>query len=217
MHKLVLPAFALSLLILTASIVECSAAVSVGVKPGDYIEYQVNVSGNPPADHAIKWARMEVTDVQDGTIGLDIQSQLANGTIFPEHITLNLATGILGDDFFIPKDLNVGDQFYDATVGNITIMGMEQRMAAGAERTVISASTNATTFYWDREFGILVAATSHMDTYDMTTVANGTNMWQPQPEPTEGLPVYLLVGAVVIVVVAAGVLVVFMRCRKKSA
>ncbi len=34
---------------------------------------------------------------------------------YPEHITLNLATGILGDDFFIPKNFNVGDKFYDAT------------------------------------------------------------------------------------------------------
>ncbi len=214
MNKFTLPAIILTVLVLTAQITVCFADVSVGVKKGDWIEYQVNVSGSPPADHAIKWARMEVTDVQDVTINLDIQSQLANGTIFPEHITLNLAAGVLGDDFFIPKNLDIGDQFYDSSQGNITIMDMEQRPAAGAQRTVISAVTNVTTFYWDRETGILVAATSHMDTYDMTTETNGTNIWQPQAQGSELTLVYALVGAVVVVL--AVIVVVLVWRRKKS-
>ena len=213
MHKFAL-AITLAILVVIVPIVAVFADVSVGVKQGDYIEYQVNVSGNPPADHTITWARMEVTDVQGGAIGLDIQSQLANGTIFPEHITLNLATGVLGDDFFIPKNLSVGDTFYDITQGNITITGMEQREAAGAERTVISASTSVTTFYWDREFGILVAATSHEPDYTMVTETNGTNIWQPQTQGTDLTVVYVLVVAVVVAL--AVIVAVLVWHRRKS-
>ena len=103
------------------------ADVSVGVKQGDWIQYNVHVTGNPPGDHNIQWASMNVTDVQGTTITLDIQTLFNNGTLYPEHITLNLATGILGDDFFIPKNLNVGDKFYDAYQGNITITSMQQQ------------------------------------------------------------------------------------------
>ena len=95
--------------------------VSVGVKQGDWIQYNVIVTGNPPADHNIKSVTMNVTDVQGTAITIDIQTLFNNGTNYPERITLNLATGVLGDDFFIPKNLNIGDQFYDAYQGNITI------------------------------------------------------------------------------------------------
>jgi hypothetical protein len=40
------------------------AAISIGVKKGDWIEYQVTVAGTVPQDHNITWARMDVTDVQ---------------------------------------------------------------------------------------------------------------------------------------------------------
>jgi hypothetical protein len=38
------------------------ADVSVGAKEGDWIEYKVTVTGNPPADHNIKSASMNVTN-----------------------------------------------------------------------------------------------------------------------------------------------------------
>jgi hypothetical protein len=131
-----------------------------------------------------------------------------DGTIYPEHIMLNLATGVLGDDFFIPKNLNVGDQFYDSSQGNITITSMEQRTAAGAERTVVSASTNFTTFYWDRETGILVAATSHEPDYTMVTETSGTNIWQPQASGLDQFMFYAFVVAVIVVFAVAAVFLV---------
>jgi hypothetical protein len=163
---------------------------------------------------------MQVTEVQDGAIGLDIQSQLKNGTTFPDHITLNLTAGKLGDDFFIPKNLNVGDQFYDSIAGNITITGMEQRVVVGAERTVISASTSLTMFYWDKESGVLVSATSRLPDYTMTTEVNGTNIWQPETEGNQlifGLEpaiFYAVIVALVVVVLAVGVGIWVWRTRK---
>jgi hypothetical protein len=207
MHRLTLLSITLTLLVLTVPITVALADVSVGVKKGDWIEYQVTVTGNPPADHNIKLASMNVTNVQDAAISLDVLTEFMDGTIYPEHITLNLATGVLGDDFFIPKNLNVGDQFYDSSQGNITITSVEQRTVAGAERTVVSASTSFTTFYWDRQTGILVAATSYEPDYTMVTETSGTNIWQPQAHGLDQFMFYTLVMAVVAVFAVAAFLV----------
>lgn len=216
MKKLALMAIALTLLIMALSISVVFADVSVGVKKGDWIEYNVNVGGNPPQDHNLTWARMEATDVQDSAISLDIQTQFSNGTILPEHITLNLTAGVLGDDFFIPQNLNVGDQFYDASQGNLTIMRQEQRTAAGAQRTVISASTNFTTYYWDKQTGTLVAATSNEPTYTMSTETKGTNIWQPDIwglQPALFYTVIVIVG--VLAIVLAIVSAIWVKQRRK--
>jgi hypothetical protein len=213
MHKSAILAIALTMLIVTASLFAVAFAdVSVGVKKGDWIEYQVSVTGNPPQDHNITWARMDVTDVQGEAVSLDIQTRFSNGTLLLEKITLNLATGVLGDDFFVPTNLNPGDKFYDMYQGNITIISVEQRTAAGAERTVVSGATNQTTYYWDRQTGILVAATSSFPEYTMHTKTSGTNIWQPQILGVDSTVFYTLVAAVVIGLV---VIVVLLVWRKK--
>jgi len=213
MHKSALLAIALTMLIVTASLFAVAFAdVSVGVKKGDWIEYQVTITGNPPQDHNITWARMDVTGVQGEAISLDIQTRFSNGTLLLEKITLNLATGVLGDDFFVPTNLNPGDKFYDMYQGNITITSIEQRTAAGAERTVVSGATNQTTYYWDRQTGILVAATSTFLEYTMHTKTSGTNIWQPQILGLDSTVFYTLAAAVVIGLVAIVVLLVW---RKK--
>jgi hypothetical protein len=61
MHKLALLTVALTVLIIMAFFWVAFADVSVGVKKGDWIEYQVTITGNPPQDHNITWARMDVT------------------------------------------------------------------------------------------------------------------------------------------------------------
>jgi hypothetical protein len=213
MHKSALLAIALTMLIVTASLFAVAFAdVSVGVKKGDWIEYQVTITGNPPQDHNITWARMDVTSVQGEAISLDIQTRFSNGTLLLEKITLNLATGVLGDAFFVPTNLNPGDKFYDMYQGNITITSIEQRTAAGAERTVVSGATNQTTYYWDRQTGILVAATSTFLEYTMHTKTSGTNIWQPRILGLDSTVFYTLAAAVVIGLVAIAVLLVW---RKK--
>ena len=219
MHRLTLLAIALTLLVVTVPIVVAFADVSVGVKKGDWIEYQVTVTGNPPEDHNLTWARMEVTDVQDAAISLDIQTKFASGIILPEHITLNLASGVLGDDFFIPANLSAGDVFYDAHAGNIIITGSEQRTYAGAERTVVTGHTNVTSFYWDQQTGILVEAYSNYSdiNFTMKTVADKTNIWQPQPTvlaPSLGYAASVVAVAVVVVV---ALLLLRARSRRKRA
>ena len=181
--------------------------VSVGVRKGDWMEYQVMMTGTPPSDHDITWARMEVADIQGEAISLDVQTRFSNGTLLPEEITLNLATGVLGDDFIIPANLNSGNSFHDAYQGNIVITSLLRRTVVGAERTVISGATTQTAYEWDRQTGILVDATSTFPGFTMTTRASATNMWQPQIFGLDPSVFYvLLVALIAVLMVAFGVL-----------
>jgi surface antigen len=189
----------------------------VGVKKGDWIEYQVIITGNPPQDHNITWARIEVSGVQGKVISLDIQTRFSNGTLLSEKITLNIATGVLGDEFIIPANLKPGDEFYDVYHGNITITSTEQRTVADAERTVLSAATSGTTYYWDKQTGILVGAMSSFPEYNMSTKTSRTNIWHPQILGIELLAFYTLTIAVIVtLVVALAVLVRVLLRRQKQ-
>jgi hypothetical protein len=216
MRKFVLVAIILTVLVVLVPLSSVLADVSVGVKPGDWIQYNVHVTGNPPGDHNIQSAGMNVTTVQGTAITLDIQTLFNNGTNYPEHITLNLATGVLGDDFFIPKNLNVGDQFYDLYQGNITITSIQQQTVAGAQRTLVLGATNYTSYEWDRETGTLVAATSIEPDYTMVTNTNSTNIWQPDILGLPPLVYYVTVTVAAIAAVASVVIAAIWIKQRKT-
>jgi hypothetical protein len=181
------------------------AAVSVGVHKGNWIEYTVTLTGSPPADHDATWARMEVTSVQGEAVSLNVTTQFVNGTYLYEDVTLNLETGKLGDDFIIPANLNPGDTFLDQYHGNITISGVEERSYAGTTRTVVYGSAAQSIYYWDRATGILVEGNSTFPDYTIHSVADKTNMWQPQIlglEPTMFYALVITAAAVIIAVIA---------------
>ena len=219
MNKRLISLTALFLLIISAALPAfVLATVNVGVKKGDWIEYQVSATGASPEGHNTKWARMDVTNVQETTINLNVTTQYGNGTFLYENVTLNLETGQLGDDFFVPANLQAGDVFFDAHAGNITVSGIEQRTYAGAERTVISGSTPQTSFYWDKATGILVEAHSSYPDYNfsMATVADKTNIWAPQIFGLESDVVYSVIVVVIVIAVAVVAVVLVLRRKKSS-
>src|SRR5665647_3326786 len=152
-----------------------SAQLSVGVKKGDWIQYQVTFTGTPSPDHSIVQAKMEVLDVQAPTIKINILSTFANGTQTSTNSTLNLQTGQLIDDFIIPANLVAGDKFLDSNVGNITISAVEQRTYAGATRTVVTTTSNSTMYVWDQATGFSAEGTSQGSDYTMHSIATATN------------------------------------------
>jgi hypothetical protein len=188
------------------------ADVSVGVKQGDWIEYQVAYTGTPPESHAISWARMEIVGVQGAVIDLNVTTRFSNGTLLNEAVTLNLEIGQLGDEFIIPANLNRGDTFFDEHFGNITISGVEQRTYVDATRFVVYASTPTTKFYWDRSTGVFVEASSSLDGYILNSKADKTDMWQPQ---ILGLDPTVFYALLIVAAVAVLIVIVFFVARRK--
>ena len=213
MDRKLAPAIALLIVLTVSAPVVVSAEISVGVKQGDWIEYQVAFTGTPDSGHDVTWARMEVVDVQGKAINLAITTKFSNGTLLNETITLNLETGQLGDDFIIPANLNSGDTFFDKWQGNITVSGVEERTYAGATRTIVSGTTLQTTYYWDKATGVLVEGTSSYADFAMYTKVDKTNMWQAQIFGLDSTVFYALVIGVTVVIIA--VIAFFVMHRKK--
>jgi hypothetical protein len=190
------------------------ADLSAGVKKGDWIEYAITYTGSPSQGHDIKWARMEITNVQGTTISVSINSRYPNGSTEIFNSTLNLQTGKLIDDFIIPANLKTGDTFLDQNIGNITISRVDKHIYAGATRTVLYASTNQTSYIWDQVTGVSVEGTSQQPDYSMHTIVEGTNLWQP----SEGLDLPMFVLIVFTMALALlGLGIFFVKYRKKKA
>jgi hypothetical protein len=223
MHKSAVLAIPLTVLMVIALLAVASANSSVGVKKGDWIEYQVTVTGTPPPRYNVTWGRIDVTSVQGEDIGLYIQTRFLNGSLLLENITVNLSTNP-GDSFVVHSKLNSGDEFYNPYIGNITITSVEQRTVLGSERTLVSSTTEFTTYYWDKQTGILVQATTTLpagiDTgfgisegFTAYTKTVGTNMWQPMIFGLNSTLFYALTIAAVVAIVA---IVAFLVWRKRT-
>jgi hypothetical protein len=187
------------------------ADLAVGVKKGDWIEYSVTYTGSPSQEHALNWARIDVTAVQGSDIYVSITSRYANGTSEVFNSTLNLKTGHLIDDFIIPANLKTGDSFLDQNQGNITINHTEQQTYAGATRTAISASTSQNTYVWDQATGVSLEGTSKQPDYSMHTIVEATNMWQPSAVFDLTALVLVAVAAMLVTVVLVAVAVWFKK------
>ena len=155
------------------------AAISVGVKEGDWIDYEVHYIGTPSAGHDVVWARMEILKVNGTNITVKITAESANGTKDTSTSTLNLETGHIADEFIIPANLDVGSSFIDDNRGVVTITGTSDRYVAGIRRTVIYTTFPETTTYWDKATGVTVEGHAVLGNFTMITTAVETNMWQP--------------------------------------
>jgi hypothetical protein len=190
-----------------------SAEIVVGVKPGDWIEYNVAFTGDIIEQHDVTWARIEVMGVEGKTIDIKVTSIFSDGREETETLTLNLETGQLGDSFIIPANLDKGDTFLEQYEGTMTISGVEEKTYMGAKRKVVYATTSQTTFYWDQSTGFLVGATSDYTDFTMTTNAEKTNMWQTQAFKLNPI---VFIALIVLVIVAALALAIFLIRKMKK-
>jgi len=119
-----------------------SAEIVVGVKPGDWIEYNVAFTGEIIEQHDVTWARIEVIALEGKTIDIKVTSIFSDGREETETLTLNLETGQIGDSFIIPANLDTGDTFLEQYEGTMTISGVEEKTYIGAKRKVVYAITS---------------------------------------------------------------------------
>jgi hypothetical protein len=211
-RKLCLIPFAL-LVLLSVLSAAVTAEISVGVKQGDWIEYNVSFTGNPPTEHDAVWARMEVESVEGKRVNASFTSQLSNGAMVDLVEDLDFESGRLIDLFIIPANLDVGDQFYDNLVGNVTIDEVEVRMYVGAARSVVHGVAVQTDWYWDKSTGVIVEARTSSSTYTLDTIAATTNLWSPQILGLDSTIFYSMVIAVLAVIVIGTVVLVVWRKR----
>ncbi|MGA2522711.1 MAG: hypothetical protein ABSF65_01005 [Candidatus Bathyarchaeia archaeon] len=215
-------AFLVAALFLLAMITLLGAAFAqssvVGVKAGDWIRYSVKETGTPISEYNITWASMNITNVQGEVITVNVLTQYGNGTLLPESdIHLNVATGAIGDGFFVPTDLKPGDRYSTEYEGIINMTTVEKTQAGGATRDVLVGVTSQSIYNWDTKTGIMVAATSNLPGCVMHTTTSSTNLWLPQILGLNQTVFYaLLLSTIGLAAVLAGAVLLLIMRRKKQ-
>jgi len=183
---------AFTLLILVIIFVSFSIVVSptsandnslVGVKYGDWIEYTVSITGPTSAPaHNITWFRIEILDIESVAFQANVTVKNVNGTLSSSNWKFNFTEGQVEGWVIIPANLGVGNNFYDSSKpANITIMGEEQKIAAGATRTITHASDSTRQVKeWDKATGVYTYSVEHPKNFTVISQAIATNMWSPQ-------------------------------------
>ena len=212
-----------------------SVEPSVGVKEGDWIEYNISVSGTgtPPPTHDVRWMRMEVLPVQGAAFSVNLTARYANGTLGSAIWKFNFTEGNLEGWIIIPSNLAPGDTFYDSSMHNrkpvnVTIQSQEQKTVLGASRTVTYGNDSLRHKEWDKATGVFVGSSEHLKNVtnrdgwyieDLTVnvQAVATNIWSPQIQPDQTTFYALVAGITVLAVsVSTSVIVIERRKRRKK-
>ena len=213
--KLVLAVVALALFSVCVFNDYAFGKISVGVKQGDWIEYNAVTSGNPPEEHNVTWARLEIVNVQGAEVKVKVTTQARNGSFSNLTMTLNPQTGQIGAWWIIPANLNPGETFYDDFLKqNITIDGEEQLECAGATRTITNATVPTRIKQWDKATGIFVLSIDDYTDYGINVKAYATNMWGVKILGLD--PVYFYAALIAVVLVAISVSSVLILTRRKK-
>ena len=208
---------ALSLLFLVVN--ATLGEVTVGVQKGDWIEYKVTTTGNPEEGHDVTWARLEILDRKGTEVSVNITTKARNGTYWSEVEVFDPAIGNVGIWFLIPANLNPGDQFFDASLGhNVTIEGSEERIIAGATRTVTFSSTTSRYKSWDKVTGVFVETVDALENTTLYAIADKTNLWSGETVSVGTLTFYNGVFGIAIgeAVIILALLFVLARLRTKQ-
>ncbi len=192
--------------------------LSVGVKKGDWIEYDVDITGNPPAVHRnVTWMRIEVLQVDGTSFPVNLTVRFANGTLDSSVWKFNFTEGNTEGWVIIPSNLGLGDTFFDnfsKTDKHITIQSQEQKTVLGATRTVTYANDSYRDKQWDKATGVFVGSSEIFRNWSAYVTAVGTNMWSPQILGLNQIAFYTLVG-VIIALASSIVFLVFVIERKR--
>jgi len=172
---------------------------SVGVKEGDWIEYEVSVAGTGvmPPTHDVRWFRIEVLSPVEGVaFSVNLTSKYANGTVGSAIWKFNFTEGNVEGWIIIPANLGEGDTFYDYSIHtgvpvNVTIEGEEQKTVLGATRTMTYGHDSLRHKEWDKATGMFTGTTEvyknvttrtgwYIEDLTITVKATATNLWDPE-------------------------------------
>jgi len=177
-----------------------------GVKEGDWIEYNINISGTPPPIHNVTWMRMEVLQVQGAAFDVNLTNKFANGTLSSSIWKFNFTEGQTEGWLIIPSSLSPGDTFYDASkLTNITIQGQQQKIVADATRIVTYANDSFKTKEWDKATGVFTQSSENLRNWSAYVYATATNIWNPQTQGLAQTEYFIIIVFVVVAVVIVAI------------
>lgn len=173
-----------------------AAEYTVGVKVGDWIEYDVDSSWSDPetepSGFRYEWVKLEIQSLDGTEVTVLATIRYRDGTEETNTISWDLERG--GAEpwpWIIPADLTAGDPI--AVGSDMIIDETVTRTYIGASRKVnlldMSQSYEDTTstwsFYWDQPTGVLlellVNISSPTGTGMLTYEVIGTDVWGPVP------------------------------------
>ncbi len=170
--------------LIVASPSHASGQPSVGVKEGDWMEYNVNITGNaPPIHQGVVWMRIEVMQVEGEAFPANFTLRFANGTVSSSIWQFNFTEGNVGGWIIIPSILAPGETFFDnfsKTDKQIIIQSQEQQTVLGASRTVTYANDSYRFKEWDKATGIFVDSSEIFRNWSAHVNLIATNLWSPQ-------------------------------------
>jgi len=159
---------------------------AVGVETGDWIKYDYAAVGVPPGTPLPTWLKVEFLSVEGTTADVRVTMHMSDGTEQNQTMAYDIISS--GEDpsafsgFVIPTNLTTGDSIYMSGYGDVMIVGETAGTYAGANRTVVYASFSQAgtqlTYYWDKQTGVLVEASTISGNITATVRATETNMWQ---------------------------------------
>ncbi len=224
----------LASLIVSVSLIVLPALVyaepAVGVKEGDWMEYDISVTGKgtPPPTHDVRWMRITVLPVQGVAFSANFTVRYVNGTMGSAIWKFNFTEGNVEGWLIIPANLSPGDTFYDSAnhTGkpvNVTVQRQEQKTVLGASRAVTYGNDSLRHKEWDKATGMFIGSVDHLENVTnkdgwyienltVTLKVIATNMWSPDSIPAPNLTGFYalvaVIAAVAVLVVASAIFVV---------
>jgi uncharacterized membrane protein YozB (DUF420 family) len=213
------------------SLVIASPIPSVGVKEGDWIEYNATITGTglPPPTHDVRWFKIHVLQVQDTVFSINLTARYANQTVGSAIWQFNFTEGSVGGWIIIPANLSVGESFFDSSIHNhkpvnVTIQGQEQKTVLGATRTLTCGNDTFRHKEWDKLTGVFVGSSEiyrnvtnkdgwYIDNLTVTVDAVATNLWVPDAKVESQSMFYPIVGIVIAAAAALSIAIVVARRR----
>jgi hypothetical protein len=188
---------------------------SIGVKAGDWIEFNSHTTGNLPMGHDVSWFKMEIINTTSTQIFVNIVAESNNGTLTSAIRTIDFTTGDTQAWIIIPANLSPGDSFYDnLSNSTVTIQGEKTEKVDGVMRTITFVHTPERNKEWDKATGVFVQTVDTYPDYNVKATSYATNMWALKIlglNPT----IFYAALCVVVILLAATVLVLIAFQRKK--
>lgn len=205
-RKIAIPLiFCLILLTVTPTM----AAATVGVKENEWIKWEIKVTAQ--GQSVTTWMKITIQNVSGTQVSGTYEGNQPGWPTTPRDFTIDVATGsgfttISSVPLIVSANLSTGDLVY-GTVSPITgTTTKDGRDAAYLNVSIPMVGTS--TYYWDREKGVLLEFYSSYGGSTTLMKVVETNMWS-----TGGLDLWLLitVAAVVVVVIVAAAFVLLKR------